>query len=362
MRKILLPLLSLGLLTFAVLHAVRAQQKGPDVKPPVDPGRTPFNRTVAGAGIVEARTENISIGSHLPGIVEEVFVKVGDPIKPGDKLFRLDDRQLKAELTYRQATLLAAQKQLDRLKHQPREEEKAPSQAKVEEAEVRLAEQRDLLARARELVSRQAIGQEEREQREHAYNVAVAQLRRAKAEDRLLLAGAWQWDKDVAAAAVTQAKAQLEQTQTELDRLVVRCPKARLVKGEVLQVNVRPGEFVGAPPGQALIVLGDVSQKHVRVDIDENDIPRFRRGAPAVARLRGDPRREFRLRFVRVEPYVVPKKSLTGDSTERVDTRVLQVIYALELPPDASYKAIDVYVGQQLDVFIEAESPTSPPS
>jgi len=55
------------------------------------------------------------------------------------------------------------------------------------------------------------------------------------------------------------------------------------------------------------------------------------------------------LRFVRVEPFVVPKKSLTGESTERVDTRVLQVIYAIE-PGSAN-----VYVGQQLDAFIQAE-------
>src|SRR5262249_60293528 len=121
-----------------------------------------------------------------------------------------------------------------------------------------------------------------------------------------------------------------------------------------------PGGWGGAPPGQALIVLGDVSQKHVRVDIDENDTPRFRRGAPAIARLRGDPRREFRLHFVRVEPYVVPKKSLTGDSTDRVDTRVLQVIYALELPPNGPYRATDVYMGHHPDVFIEPEPP--PPS
>src|SRR5262245_25290114 len=361
MRKILLPLLSLGALGFAVLHVVGAQQKGPEVMPPGDPARSPYSRTVAGTGLVEAKTENISIGSHLSGVVEEVFVKVGDPIKPGDRLFRLDDRHLKAEQTYRKASLLAAEKQLERLRNQPREEEKAPSKAKVEEAEATLADKRDLLMRARELVARRAIGDEEREQREHAYDVATAQLRRAKAEDRLLLAGAWEWDKEVAAAAVAQAKAQLEQTQTEMDRLVVRCPQANLVRGEVLQVNVRPGEYVGAPPGQALIVLGDVSQKHVRADIDENDIPRFRRGAPAIARLRGDPRREFRLHFVRVEPYVVPKKSLTGDSTERVDTRVLQVIYALELPPNGSYRATDVYVGQQLDVFIEAE-PAAPSS
>ena len=43
-----------------------------------------------------------------------------------------------------------------------------------------------------------------------------------------------------------------------------------------------------------------------------------------------------------------PKKSLTGDSSERVDTRVLQVIYRVE---DA---ALPVYVGQLMDVFIEA--------
>jgi multidrug resistance efflux pump len=115
----------------------------------------------------------------------------------------------------------------------------------------------------------------------------------------------------------------------------------------VLQVNVRPGEYVGTPPSQALIVLGDVNQKvHIRVDIDEHDIPRFKAGAPATASLRGSPDKSYPLTFVRVEPYVIPKKSLTGDNTERVDTRVLQVIYALDVTDKP------VYVGQQLDVFV----------
>ena len=54
-------------------------------------------------------------------------------------------------------------------------------------------------------------------------------------------------------------------------------------------MNLRPGEFVGTPPNQPLIVLGDTDVLHVRVDIDENDIHRFRPGMPAVAKLRGDP-------------------------------------------------------------------------
>ena len=55
----------------------------------------------------------------------------------------------------------------------------------------------------------------------------------------------------------------------------------------------------------------------------------------------------YPLEFERVEPYVIPKKSLTGDNTERVDTRVLQVIYSLDVTDRP------VYVGQQLDVFID---------
>jgi len=53
------------------------------------------------------------------------------------------------------------------------------------------------------------------------------------------------------------------------------------------------------------------------------------------------------LTFDRIEPYIVPKRSLTGDNRERVDTRVLQVIYRFERP------SFPLYVGQQVDVYIE---------
>src|SRR5262249_19933036 len=98
-----------------------------------------------------------------------------------------------------------------------------------------------------------------------------------------------------------------------------------------------------------MIVLGDIRRLHVRVDIDENDLPYFSRGAQAVATLKGRPQVRFPLKFVYVEPYVIPKQSLTGYNSERVDTRVLQVIY--ELPEE---RALDVYVGQQMDVYLKA--------
>jgi multidrug resistance efflux pump len=349
-RKLMLPVIALLMLGFAVFHVVRAQQEPPKSPPPVEPSRSPFRGTIAGSGVVEARTENISIGSHLPGVVAEVFVNVDDPVSgpngsfPGSPLFRLDDRQLRAELAVRRANLRSAEASLLRLEKLPRPEEVPPSEAKVREARASLDDAKDQFQRAQQLLKTQAVGVEEVIHRRYAVGIAEAQLAKADADLRLLQAGAWDYEKEVARVAVAQAKAAVEQTETELERLIVRAP----VDGKVIQKNVRPGEYVGAPPGQALLVVGDLGVHHIRVDIDESDLPRFRPGMHGRAVPRGSSDQSIPISFVRVEPMVVPKKSLTGAGTERVDTRVLQAIYALELTH------VPVYVGQQLDVYLDA--------
>jgi multidrug resistance efflux pump len=344
--KFVVPTLAVLMLVFAILHVVRASQTPADPPPPAEPPRTPFGHTVAGSGLVEAQTENISVGSALAGVVLEVYVpveKVGQHVKAGDPLFRVDDRHLEAQLAYQEATLKAARAQLTKLEQQPRSEELPPSAAKVATAQANMRLQDDLARRAQRMEPSGAIGVEEATQRILSLAVARQQLAQAQAEDALLRAGAWKPDLEIARAAVAQAEAQVRQTRTEIERALVRAP----VDGEVLKVYVHPGEYVGSQPGQALVVLGHLGRMHVRVDISEHDIDRFQTGAPARAVTRGQARQEFPLRFVRVEPYVVPKKSLTGDNTERVDTRVLQVIYAL---PQCDGR---VYVGQQLDVFLD---------
>src|SRR4029450_302411 len=115
------------------------------------------------------------------------------------------------------------------------------------------------------------------------------------------------------------------------------------------------GEY--APAGSLatpLMMIGNTQVLHVRVDVDENDAWRGRSDAKANGYVRGNRDITTGLRFVRIEPYVVPKRSLTGDSTERVDTRVLQVLYAFEK------EKLPVDVGQQMDVFVDA-SPASAP-
>jgi multidrug efflux pump subunit AcrA (membrane-fusion protein) len=158
-------------------------------------------------------------------------------------------------------------------------------------------------------------------------------------------------DALVAEAQVAAAKAAVEQTQTMIDRLVVKSP----IAGTVLQVNVRAGEYASPTTANPPIVVGHIDEVQIRADVDEQLAPRVKAGQKAIGYLKGDAAHPIALKFVRIEPFVVPKMSLTGGSAERVDTRVLQVIYAFPNTPEQS-----VYVGQQMDVYLQ-ESPANAP-
>lgn len=292
-RKYILPLLALvgaGLGIVAALHSARTLIPAPMVSTPPAP---PYAAFVAGAGLVEANTENIAVGTQIAGIVSRIDVQIGSQVKNGDPLFTIDDRATRALLATQQAAVKVAESQLEQAKYE----------CKLGEA----------------LVTKKVISGEE------------AELRRYVA--------------DTAAAQVVQARAQARATETDLERLTVTAP----IDGQVMQLKIHPGEF--APTGvlqQALILLGSVTPMSVRVDVDENDAWRVREGAGATGYLRGHKEVSVPLKFVRFEPYIIPKVSLTGGSTERVDTRVLQVIFSF----DRGERPI--FVGAQMDVFIEA--------
>ena len=157
----------------------------------------------------------------------------------------------------------------------------------------------------------------------------------------------WPPDLAISRTQVEQAKAAVHQAEVNLERLTTRAP----IDGTILQNKVRLGQYAQCGPlVEPLMIFGGSGSMHVRADVDEADAWRVKAGTPAVAHVRGNSRLTYALEFVRFEPQVIPKKSLTGDSTQRVDTRVLQVIYRFS---DAQAK---VYDGQQMDVFIGEKS------
>jgi HlyD family secretion protein len=344
MTKYGLPIIAAFILTFAIFSIVRTHPVHARVAPPSAPPTAAFQKDVGAVGLVEASSENIGISLPVQGMVTHVYVKAGDRVAKGARLFSIDDRDLQAELALRRSSLTLAQAKLEKLLLSPRPEEIPPAEAKVQEAE-ELYKDADVQMKLIESVrDKRAIRDEDLLRRRIAVKTASARLDQAKAELALLKAGTWKPDLDIARAEVSEAQRQIERVQADLDRTTVTAP----ITGQILQCKVRAGEYAQAGQlAQPLILMGATDQLNVRADIDEQDAWRVKAGASAVGSARGDSSHRYPLRFVRFEPYVIPKKNLTGDSTERVDTRILQVIFALD-------KGAPVYAGQQMDVFIDA--------
>jgi len=343
------PIIAAGLLVFGVVTVLQSRPVRPPTTPASSPPVAAYARTVAGVGLVEASSENIAISTPVSGLCTQVYVMVGDRVKVGQKLFSLDDRDLQAELAVRRRSLEMAEAQLGKLLRAPRPEEVPVAEARVAEAEQALADASVQQRLIESVTDRRAVREEDLQRRRIATKTAEARLQQAKADLRLLTAGAWEEDLRIARAQVALAERQLQRLQTDIERLTVTAP----MDGQVLQSNIRRGEYAQSGPlAKPLMVFGRVSVLNVRTDVDEHEAWKVRADAAAYATVRGSTATRIPLRFVRFEPYVVPKKSLTGDSTERVDTRVLQVIYEVD------GKTVPLYVGQQLDVFIAGPAPS----
>lgn len=254
------------------------------------PPSSPFMHYISASGIIEATDKNILLGSPEQGLVQKLWVKVGDYVQKGDPIFELDTRVLKAKLLVQQLN--------------------------IEVAKADLKKYQDQLQQFKLVEDLRSISQEDFITRENNVRIAEAKLKTAEAE--------------------------FLQTQQLIDRLVIRAP----TNGVILQTNIRVGENI--PSDQAPIILGDIKQLQLRVSIDEQNASQFKENSSAVAIPKNNTTVMFPLKFMRIEPFIIPKRSLTGLSQERIDTRVLQVIYSFEYP--TQYR---VYVGQQMDVFIE---------
>lgn len=297
---------------FAAWVLMGANPKDPMPPPISEPPRSPYQHTVAASGIIEAVNENVRIAPPVAGLITNVFVKVGDQVTEQAPLFQLDDRELRAQLLTREAAI-------------------PPLQAQIEEQKYKVGDLETQFKRLQSVYDERAVSEDDLKRTWYALEMAKRGAQRIQ-------------------ATLKQAMAQRDEVTMLLDRLTVRAPR----RGTILQVNIRAGEYAQLGSADPLMLLGETEQLQIRADIDEVNAPLVVPQAGGTASIKSLAEQKIPLTFVRIEPYVIPKKSLTGENTERVDTRVLQVIYRFERP------SFPVYAGQQVDVFIERR--TSIPS
>lgn len=302
----------IGLLIAAILIFTGLPDRSteePENQPPQAGGELADAPRVAGAGVVEPSSEIVDIGTAISGLVTDLSVGAGDFVTEGQPLFVVDQRSAQARVREANAAIAEARAAI-------REAQTARDTAQQQLDLYRAINDPDAVSRL-EVIGREGDA--------------------AAAKSRL----------ELARARLSAAQAAANSARTELGRLTVRAP----IAGEILAVNIRPGEFVSTMGGNSepFIRMGETRPLHIRIDIDEDEAGRVNQGAEALVSPRGDAQNQVKATFLRAEPLIVPKRSLTNSAAERVDVRVLQLIYAL--PEDARG---DFTVGQQVDAFIPA--------
>lgn len=290
------------------VNLVRKQEvKQPPVPPLNEPAAAPFADSIGARGIVEGIEENVRVSPAGAGLVAAVKVRVGDEVTAGQVLLEQDTRDSDALIAVQEANVFAIQ-------------------TSISEADVALADKQDQWKRVVQLGENKVVSIDEKQRTQFAMRAAASRVESRKS--------------DLAAA-----KAQLSRARVQRDLLITKAPR----DGTILQVNVRAGEYVVPSASEVCILLGRTDSFQLRTDVDEDNAPRVKQGCEAVAFIKGSSHAAIPLRFVRIEPYILPKRSLTGESGERVDTRVLQVIFQF------NRGKVPVYAGQQMDVFLNGK-------
>ena len=290
-RKVLTSVITIGVLGLVGLSIFRALTAGPaDVPRPKDvenakrqatPAsavpdfRQPLGSTtvISGQGIVEPADREVKVGSRVPGLVKKIRINEGDRVTMGQPLLELDSDAERASA--------------------------AAARADVQAASARLAISSLTARRAEELERDGAISRDERDR-----SVSQANIDRAN---------------------VDQAKSRLSEAQARLAQLSIKAPSV----GTILKLSVREGEYY-SPEGGALVTLGNLSKVRVRLDIDERFIGSVFVGQPGYVVVEAYAKRQFPGKVVDIAKKMGRKTIRTDDPTERIDTKILEVVIELD--------------------------------
>jgi len=302
-----------------------------------------FPTYISGVGVVEPESGNIHISSYFNRTIEKIDVSVNQKVKKGDVLFQLYQGDLSAQLKIKQQEYEKAVANLNKLQALPRNEDLAIAKEVLNKAQVVLDASKSQYEMVANLSNPRAISQEEQDKRLYGYRQAEAGLKEAEAQYLKIQSGAWQPDLQIAQHEVEQVKADVNAIELEIQRTYIKSP----LNGTVLKIDIREGETLD--PNKTAMILGNIDELYLRVSIDQFNITLFDPNFPAVAFRQGDHSNEFPLKFIHIDPIMVPKKYLTNDVNEKVDTQVFEIVYSI------AEKVAPLIVGEQMDVYINAE-------
>jgi HlyD family secretion protein len=328
--------------------------------PAFNPAQNPYVKGIYANGIIESYQSNganINIFPEVSGTITQILVKEGQTVNQGTPLLLIDDSVQKATVEQQKAQAEAALALLRELKAQPRAEVLRVSKAQVDYAAAQLRTSQDTLTKLRKssAMDPKSVSKDQLDTAENTVKANQANLGVARRQYELTKAGAWIYDIQNQQHQYEALSKTYASGAALLAKYIIRAP----VNGVVLAIHAAVGSFV-YPQGiygtytqgyNPVIVMGYSQEPYleVRCYIDEILLPRMPPPEKMNAQMliRGTANR-IPLEFERIQPYVSPKIELSNQRTERVDVRVLPVLFRFKPPKD-----INIYPGQLVDVYVE---------
>ena len=358
-NKILFTLAILGILagaTAAYLFGIT----NPPLPPVFEPFSDPYSNGIFAEGIVESDQTsgaNINIYPEVPGTVKQIFVTEGQTVHKGDPLMLVDDSIQRATSEQLKSQAEAAMSMLQELKAQPRQENLDVAAAQVESAQATLKTTEDQLAKLKMAheMDEKSISMDSLDSAINAAAVAKANLAVAQRQYELTKAGAWSYDIANQERQQNALQKSYAASSALLAKYTLRAPR----DGVVLSINPTQGSFV-SPQGAydsytqgmlpVLVIGSPQASLNVRCYVDEILVPRL----PPADKMKGQmairgTNTKLALSYVRMQPLVSPKIELSDQRTERVDVRVLPVIFRILKTENANLypgELVDVYIGE----------------
>lgn len=347
--RLLFIIATLGLIAGAVSVYIYAVRLTP--QPPLAINYNPYDNGIYATGIVESfqtNGSNINIYPEVAGKVVKVLALDGQNIKQGDILLLIDDSVQRAIVAKDLAQAKAALALLEELKAQPRKEVLDVSIAQLKSAQDQLSK----LQKSYKL-NPKSVSKNDLDNAINAVNIAQKQY-------DLVKAGAWIYDIQNQESQYKAAVQTYWSDKALLDKYIIRAP----ADGIVLRMAATVGSYV-SPQGvydtytQSMIPTATMGVVEpylaVRCYVDEILVPRLPKPETLEAQMmiRGETNYAIPLEFIRMQPYTIPNIELSNEKLERVDVRVLPIVFRFKKPTD-----INVFPGQLVDVYLKGKKVT----
>jgi HlyD family secretion protein len=358
-NKIVFSLAILGVLAGLVAAYLFGRER--KAQPPVfTPVSNPYASAIYANGMVESQQasgEDVNIFPEVSGPITQVLVTEGQKVSAGTPLLTIDNSVQIGTTEQLRLQAEAALELLKELQAEPRKETLT-----IAESQVGLAESNLTLARNqydKRLASYKSdpksISKDLVDTAADALGQATSALDVARRQYELTKAGAWSFD----IADQQKQYDSLKQAYQAANGLLRKFSVRAQADGVVLSVDATVGSYV-SPQGaydtytqafDPLVVMGtNQDYLQVRCYVDQILISRLPPAAHIVAQMQIEGTDiKVPLEFVRVQPYVSPKIELSNQRQEKVDLRVLPVIFRFEKKDAPVYPGllVDVYIGEQ---------------